>query len=225
MKVGVISDIHGNKDSLDAVLGAFDEQGVDVIVCLGDMIGYFHQSLEVLESIRESNVITILGNHEAYLLEILDCPANRWRGYNLEYVKESIPSRTLRWLQDLPISFSIHSRDLDIAFFHGSPWSPLMEYVYPDYGYFNRFCELPHDIVVLGHTHYQLVKNIGAHSVINPGSCGLPRDGDRRAGAAILDLDDTLSIDLLRVDYAVDAFIATAENENVSSDALKKLKR
>lgn len=225
MKIGVISDIHGNKCSLDAVLGIFDEQDVDIIVCLGDMIGYFHQSLEVLESIRESNVIPILGNHEAYLLGILDCPADSWREYNLGYVKESIPARTLRWLQDLPTSFSIHFRDMDIAFFHGSPWSPLVEYVYPDYGHFNRFLGIPHDIVVLGHTHYQLVKSIGALTVINPGSCGLPRDGDRRAGAAILNLDDTLSIDLLRVDYAVDAFISTAENENASSDALKKLKR
>ncbi len=222
MKIGVISDIHGNKDSLDAVLGALDKQGVDVIVCLGDMIGYFHQSLEVLELVQQSDIIPILGNHEAYLLGILDCPADRWRAYNLEYVRDSISSKTLHWLQKLPESFCMHFKELDLAFFHGSPWSPLEEYIYPDSTQFNRFCGLGYNYVILGHTHYQMVKNIGAVSIINPGSCGLPRDGDPRAGAAILNFDDIASVEHLKVDYAVDSFITSAKNNNVNIDALNK---
>ena len=223
MKIGIVSDIHGNKDSLDAVLGVLDEQGVDTIVCLGDMIGYFHQSLEVLELVQQSDIIPILGNHEAYLLGILDCPADRWRAYNLEYVRESIPSRTLQWLQELPDSFCMHFRDLDLAFLHGSPWSPLKEYIYPDFAQFNRFRELGYDYVILGHTHYQMVKRTGSVSIINPGSCGLPRDSDPRAGVAILNFDDAPSIELLRVDYAIDSFIISAKNSNVNVDALGKL--
>lgn len=223
MKIGVISDIHGNKDSLDAALEALDEHGVDVIICLGDMIGYFHQSLEVLELVQQSDIIPILGNHEAYLLGTLDCPTDRWRAYNLEYVRNSISPKTLQWLQELPESFHMHLQELDIAFFHGSPWSPLEEYIYPDSARFNCFCELGYDYVLLGHTHYQMVKSIGTVSIINPGSCGLPRDGDSRAGAAILNFDDVASIELLKVDYAVDSFITSAKTNNVNMDALSKL--
>ena len=49
MRIGIISDIHGNYSALTAVLDVFDQRNLDTIVCLGDMIGYFHQSLEVLD--------------------------------------------------------------------------------------------------------------------------------------------------------------------------------
>ena len=224
MKIGVVGDIHGNKHSLDAVLALFDDMGVDRIVCLGDMIGYFHQSLEVLELVRQSAITPILGNHEACLLKMLDCSADRWWKYNLEYVRESIPPSTLQWLKELPDSFHINFKGLRFAFFHGSPWSPFEEYVYPDSSHFNRFCGLEYDYVILGHTHYQMFKNIGKVSVINPGSCGLPRDGGCRSGAAIINIDDHVSWELLRVDYAVDSFITAAEEHNVYVDALKRLR-
>ena len=39
MKLGVITDIHGNIAALEAVLAEFSRRGVDEILCLGDMIG------------------------------------------------------------------------------------------------------------------------------------------------------------------------------------------
>lgn len=39
MKIGVISDIHGNIDALDAVLKEIKKENIDKIICLGDFIG------------------------------------------------------------------------------------------------------------------------------------------------------------------------------------------
>ena len=224
MKIGVISDIHGNLPSLEAVLNAFDERDVDTIVCLGDLVGYFHQSLEVLESVIDSNTVTILGNHEAYLLGILDCSIANWFAYNLDYVRSSIPPRVLEWLSGLPRELFMTIDGLNLAFFHGSPWQPLEGYVYPDSTSLSRFTQLPYDFVFLGHTHYQMIKNLRNTTIINPGSCGLPRDGDRRAGAAILHVGNDVQIELLRIEYDVDSFVISAGDKNVNSDALGRLK-
>ena len=42
MKIGIISDIHGNSLALDAVLDDFKRKGVEKVFCLGDlaMAGY-----------------------------------------------------------------------------------------------------------------------------------------------------------------------------------------
>ncbi len=224
MKIGVISDIHGNLPSLKAVLQIFDEKNVDTIVCLGDMIGYFHQSLEVLDLVMNSNIITILGNHEAYLLGILECPKERLAAYNLDNVKNRIDLKRLSWLKGLPRNISMTHEGVNIAFFHGSPWSPLDEYIYPDCTTLSRFSHLPYDFVFLGHTHYQMIKTLGSTTIVNPGSCGLPRDGDCRCGAAIFHIGNGIHIELLRVEYDVGSFINFAKSNNVNSDALERLK-
>jgi len=223
MKIGIISDIHGNLPSLEAVLNAFDERGVDTIVCLGDLVGYFHQSLEVLNLIMNSDIVTILGNHEAYMLGILDCSIANWSAYNLDYVKRSIPPRVLEWLQGLPRELFMTVEDLNLAFFHGSPWRPLEGYVYPDSTSLSRFTQLSYDFVFLGHTHYQMVKTRRNTTIINPGSCGLPRDGGHCASAAIVYVGNDVQIELLHIEYDVDSFILSTREKNVNRDALEKL--
>ena len=62
MKIGVVSDVHGNAK---AMLKAFELMGeVDEMFCLGDCISQYRFSNEVVEILRERNVHTILGNHE-----------------------------------------------------------------------------------------------------------------------------------------------------------------
>ena len=65
MKYGVVSDIHANIQAWDAVLRDMKKQGVDVILCLGDVIGYGPNPAEVLDSCYEHVDYFILGNHDA----------------------------------------------------------------------------------------------------------------------------------------------------------------
>ena len=71
MKVGLISDIHGNKKALDVVLEQLEKENVDKIICMGDLVGGAPMSEEVVKKIisMEQKVIAVRGNHEKYIIE------------------------------------------------------------------------------------------------------------------------------------------------------------
>lgn len=223
MRIGIISDIHGNYLALEAILDAFEAKNVDNIICLGDMIGYFHQSLEVLETLINLDIPVILGNHEAYLLGHIDCSSEQWNTCNLDYVKNSISTKELKWLSSLPKYLNLNIEGKKIACFHGSPYDPLNEYIYPDYNNFDKFINLKYDYIFLGHTHYQMRKMVGKKLVINPGSCGLPRDGDYRACAVVLDIVHNPKQYFIRENYDISRFLESAQLNGVNSKILDRL--
>ncbi|MBU2634787.1 MAG: metallophosphatase family protein [Nanoarchaeota archaeon] len=223
MKIGVISDIHGNLRALEVILRAFQLHSVERIICIGDMIGYFHQSIDVLDRLMKINVECLFGNHEAYLLGHLKCSRENWQIYFLDQVKKNISRKRLNWLSKLPESLEINLNDKYLSFFHGSPWKPLEEYIYPDSNKFDDFATLRWEWIFLGHTHYPMLKHIGNVNIINPGSCGLPRDGDLRASAAIFDSDKE-KIFFIKESYDIQLTIKEALLAGVSSDVIQKFK-
>src|SRR4051795_12090220 len=68
MRVGFISDIHGNLLALDAVLADLSRQEVDRVVCLGD-ICFGPQAPECLERVRELGCPVILGNWDSWSID------------------------------------------------------------------------------------------------------------------------------------------------------------
>ena len=222
MKIGILSDIHGNLRALKAILRAFRSGGVEKIICLGDMVGYYHQSLDVLDLLMKLNVESILGNHEAYLLGYLRCSPENWQVYSLAQIKENISTGHFRWLSTLPNSLELNLGGKHMAFFHGSPWDPLEEYIYPDSNKFDNFTNLPWDYIFLGHTHYPMFKQEGSVTIVNPGSCGQPRDGDLRASAAVFDPGNE-QIFFIRESYNIQSTINEAQLAGVPSEVIKKL--
>ena len=71
MKIGIISDAHGNINALNAVLEEFDKIQVDKIICCGDIIGIGANPEETVQALiqRKNILIAVKGNHEQYLLE------------------------------------------------------------------------------------------------------------------------------------------------------------
>lgn len=224
MKIGVLSDIHGNLRALESVLGAFRSRGVTNIICLGDMIGYFHQSMEVLDRLMGSDIRCIMGNHEAYLLGIETCPSEKWAAYLLEPVKRKAETKHVDWLSALPRSFEINTEGSRIAFFHGSPWEPLEEYIYPDSEKLGEFKTFHWDHVFLGHTHYRMEKKSGRVNIVNPGSCGLPRDGISGASAVVYDPENG-EIQFINESYDVGSTIREARLAGVFPEAIRKLEQ
>ena len=222
MRIGIISDIHGNYSALTAVLDAFDQRNLDTIICLGDMIGYFHQSLEVLDKLMTLDISAICGNHEAYLRGDLSYAPERADIYNLSYVRESISPRALSWVSSLPETLDINIEGIKISLFHGSPWDPLQGYIYPDYTGFREFLKRDSDLFFLGHTHYPLYKKIGSKEIVNPGSVGLPRNGDSRAQAAIF--DSCQGVEFIKEKYDIDRFLTSAQRNGVHPAAIQRLK-
>ncbi|MDZ7548359.1 metallophosphoesterase family protein, partial [Clostridium perfringens] len=69
MKIAAISDIHGNIYSLLKVLEDIDEQRVDLIVCLGDLVGYGPHPNEVIALIKRREIPCLKGNYDASVVD------------------------------------------------------------------------------------------------------------------------------------------------------------
>tara|TARA_R110002049_G_scaffold40732_8_gene123679 strand:+ start:1115 stop:1795 length:681 start_codon:yes stop_codon:yes gene_type:complete len=193
--IGIISDIHGNRAALLAVLSRLDEIGVSHIVCLGDTAGYYSQVNECCELLRGRGVFCLMGNHDWYLVSGARSHRSSSANACLDYQREVITADNLAWLASLSPS----ARRYGIRLAHGGWIDPLEEYVSPTEDYFGAFegCWF-----ASGHTHVPCIFSGGGKTWCNPGSVGQPRDGDPRASFALWDGEH---FELHRVDYDIAA--------------------
>ncbi len=200
MRIGLISDIHSNIYALKSVLKKL--VGMDLILCAGDITGYYPFVNEVFQELEDHNVIFIKGNHDAYLCGDKIKDLNTIELKSFEYTRNHIASINLDRLRTTSLHYELTIDGFKLVMVHGSPWDKLEEYVYPDYPSFERFKEIDADVIILGHTHYPMIKQIGEKLIINPGSCGQPRDYNPRAAFAIFDTLAKSAI-IKRVQYNV----------------------
>ncbi|WP_049928892.1 metallophosphoesterase family protein [Halopiger goleimassiliensis] len=200
MKVGLISDVHGNRVALETVLE--EMPSVDRLLCAGDVVGYNPWPAECVDELRERDVPTVMGNHDAAVAGETPSRFNGMARAGVEYAEAQLSDDQLAWLADLPTER--HACDGRVKLVHGHPDDPdrYTRYTYPR-EFSPRLLE-DEDVLVLGHTHVQGVRKYAEGIVVNPGSVGQPRDGDPRAGYAVVDLE-AMAVDTYRVEYDVDA--------------------
>lgn len=223
MRIGIIADIHGNSLGLAAVLADLEQQRIDCIFFAGDFVGYYPYVNEVFELLRSRSVTCILGNHDSYLLGKLPVTEERRRAYNLDYVDSVIRDDNRAWLAELPTERRFELDGLRWYQCHGSPWA-VEEYIYPNYNAFERFASVEADVVVMGHTHIPLVRWVGRVLLVNPGSCGQPRDYNPLAAYALVDTG-TPSAEIRRVAYDVDTVCRRVETEGFGQELIEILRR
>ena len=203
MKLGLISDIHGNSFAFKAVLGILERQ-VEQILFLGDLVGYYafvNECTEVWE-----RCISVRGNHDEILLQCLVSGSAPTEEYNRRYGSalarslSTLSEKTKDLIRSWPIKRSQQIGNVRVAMYHGAPWDPLNGRVYPDFKDWSRFDECEEDVILLGHTHYPLVQQLPGKLVINPGSVGQPRDHSGSACYGILD-SETMTVHLQRIAY------------------------
>ena len=100
MRVAVISDVHGNRVALDAVLSDMPE--VDGIVCAGDVVGYNPWPAECVAELRERGVPTVMGNHDRAVASGTAFRFNGMAAAGVEYTREVLDDDAMAWLSDLP---------------------------------------------------------------------------------------------------------------------------
>ena len=207
MRIGVISDPHGNVLGLRAVLDALSAADAQQTVCAGDIVGYYPYVNETIDLLRARNVLCIAGNHDRYLRGDFATTPERWKAYQLDYVASVITAANRDWLEALPVSVELELDGATVLVCHGSPWS-TEEYVYPERFNFERFLDVSADVVFLGHTHIPFAKRVTSPQrevlVVNPGSCGQPRDYNPAAAYAVFDTA-TRIVEFGRATYDVDA--------------------
>jgi diadenosine tetraphosphatase ApaH/serine/threonine PP2A family protein phosphatase len=211
VRLAVISDIHGNLEALQSVLEHISARQVDRIICLGDIVGYGANPAECLRLVQDTAHASVLGNHDAAVLsETRRSFFNPYALQALLWTTEQLSDDDKAWIETLPYRFS---RD-DILFVHAAPRVPEQwEYVFSGMEA-RRYGRYFHErICFIGHSHVPGVYPVdpgisGFDSVsrylINVGSVGQPRDGDRRACYGLLDTVSG-SFEHQRVEYDIAA--------------------
>jgi putative phosphoesterase len=192
MKVGLISDVHGNSDALGVVLKALADE-VDQLLFLGDLCGYYPFVADCIDLWGEISITGIRGNHDQILLDCLHKGQGPSEGYRRKYgsalgrVMTDCPVEVRSIIESWPKSREMTLGGRLFAMYHGAPWDLLEGRVYPDSDEWDRFVEIDGDVIVLGHTHHPFSKRHKGKVIVNPGSVGQPRDRASCASYATVD--------------------------------------
>lgn len=191
MRIGIISDIHGNYEALKSVLGELDKMDVSEIHCLGDVVGYYSQVNECCDELKKRGIQSLMGNHDWYMAGGGFCPRSKSVNDCLAYQRKVITSENIEWVK----SFKVFNEIGHIKMVHGGWTDPIDEYLQPSDEY---FAKVSGEIFFSGHTHIQSLNHFNNKVYCNPGSVGQPRDNDPRAAFALF--DDGI-ITLHRIEY------------------------
>jgi putative phosphoesterase len=179
VKVGLISDIHGNFTALSRALELMGD--VDELFCLGDSINQYRFCNETVALLRGREAHVILGNHEEVFFSRLGerARAAAWIDRDL-----------MDWLGSHPHRLDLTLAGRRVLLVHSTPWPSGGAYVLPHHADFARFGETSAEVVAYGHTHQPVAQRVGATLVLNPGSTGEARlvEGRLELSCAVLDL-------------------------------------
>ena len=237
MKTAIISDIHGNKDALIAVLVDIKKRDINSIYNLGDSMYGPLFPIETYEILVESNIQNVRGNCDRILLE------KNFDNPTVQYVQDLLKEEHKIWLSNLP--FSLETKEF--YFCHGTPTSdeiylleemsatgPILKKTEDISSMVNGISQ---NIIFCAHTHVPRVVYLPNNKiVINPGSVGLPayedtfpinhkmESGSPFANYTIVTKqDDDWIVEQIHIPYNRDAAIIQSE-KNGRIDWAKALK-
>jgi predicted phosphodiesterase len=220
----ILSDLHANREALDAVLqhaaGRYDQA-----ICCGDLVGYGADPNSVVDWVRANCLLTIRGNHDKACTGVDDLEwFNPVAKTAAIWTRNNMTPDNAEWTRELPQGpLSVAGAGFQAV--HGSPFDED-EYVIAAEEAGQAFTYLETRLAFFGHTHVQggfiwnhsRVETIMRTSprtdrqtmdidpqcayLVNPGSVGQPRDGDPRAAYCLYDSDASI-VTYFRVPYDI----------------------
>jgi putative phosphoesterase len=175
MKVGMISDVHGDYGALEKTLNKLKtEHQVSRILCAGDLVGRGPEQNGVVDCLRTNEIITVRGNHDEFFYGISEV--------NVTYLK------------NLPIDWRGKIGGLRVFMCHGKPGNNMWG-MYRDHlseTYLKMVLKsLKVDVLVTGHTHLPLLMRVEQGILLNPGSLYTFSSSRQTSKSyAVLNLDD-----------------------------------
>ncbi len=219
MRIGVVSDVHANLEALEAVLAHLERQGPDLLICLGDFVGYGPDPNPCIDLLAPRLRAAVVGNHDVAAIGARSIEDfNLFAQEAIVWTQHALTEVSRAYLGDLP-----HRTEVEgLLLVHGSPRQPVDEYILDTRTARASFVAESFRIALVGHTHQPAVFVESKHRVsaqgllpevplrlrstqryiINVGSVGQPRDGDPRAAYVVLDTKG-LAATLFRVPYPV----------------------
>jgi putative phosphoesterase len=181
-KIGILSDVHGDYESLVNALKRIEELGCGTVLCCGDLVGYGDKPERVVREIRSRNVLCVRGNHD------------RWA---TERPLPGLSAESVEYLKSLPQTLSYKNGDTRILLCHGTPASDMIDIA--PYAHVTDVSEIRQwlaaanaDILIAGHFHQPFkIKMLGSGTVLNPGSAVAKNMGiESSATFGVLNLPD-----------------------------------
>jgi putative phosphoesterase len=234
MRIGLISDIHGNLFALEAVLAELDREKLDDLICLGDVAALGPEPGAVLARLQALGCPVVMGNMDEWLLsppgldttDELDQALIRWHTAQLTDAERA-------YIRAFPATIERSlGAERTLLCFHGSPRSyhDVIVPTTPDDALNEMFEGAHAAILVGGHTHLQMMRRYGDVHLINVGSVGLPGVGAaaqrnhhvRWAEYAIVEADgNRLDISLRRRPLDIKRMLARARSSGMPAPVIE----
>jgi diadenosine tetraphosphatase ApaH/serine/threonine PP2A family protein phosphatase len=213
--LGLLYDVHGNLLALEAVLA---DCPAERFLLGGDHLGFGAWPRETAARLDELDAEWIRGNVDRWMVDAPDAPEPIRRA--IERSRELAGDELCRRMAALPESIA----DGGTLYCHASPLSDMDSfYPEPQDSDAERVMGVEAERLVFGHTHLQFARTgPGGIELVNPGSVGMPLDGDRRAAYAIR--HDDGRIELRRVEYDWQA-AADAVRERIDERPAKRIEQ
>lgn len=165
-KLGLISDVHASSDPLKEALSIFVREKVDLIVCAGDIAGYFEELEATIDLLLEYECSTIIGNHDQAYIDLH---------------ADEAETKQYRFLKSLPETLRYEFESKHIYVVHAHPPSSQhggIKLLDVDGNLINQqkqywqqaLNDTFYDVLIVGHTHQVFAERLGDVLVINPGS-------------------------------------------------------
>jgi putative phosphoesterase len=216
MRILLIADIHGNWPALQAV-----EEPHDLCLCLGDLVDYGLDPGPCIDWVRRRAQYTVRGNHDHGAAQnVVVSGANGFKyltGVTRPLTRARLADEDLRFLATLPLTQMVTVDEMRFLLVHATPRDPLDEYAPADADFWaRRLKDVDADVICVGHTHQPYILEVGDKLVINPGSVGLPRDGDPRAAYAVI---EERRVELKRAEYSIEATLQSVHESPLPDHA------
>jgi predicted phosphodiesterase len=225
MRIAVISDIHGNLEALTSTLKDIYNHQIEMIICLGDIVGYGPNPNECIHLVMEHCHHTVMGNHDAAVFNpLMAQDFNDNAKFAIEWANHELTKESRKFLRTLPMQH----KELDFTAVHSTPYDPHLWYYISsledakfNFNFFNsKFCFIGHthipgiimlneksnEISIIKATDSLDLSKLRDHRfIINVGSVGQPRDRNPKSCYLIIDTE-SLDISFPRVEYDIKTY-------------------
>ena len=230
MRYAIISDLHANKQAMQAVLTDIKSIGADQIICLGDVVGYGPSPVEVLAMAYKNVSCFALGNHDAVVAGIMspDCFNDKAKRL-IEWTCSNLDPKASKFFASFPLV--LNGENFRCA--HGEFEEPRrFGYILDNDHALKSFKITDEQLLFIGHSHIPGIYVLGESGhphwmrpqdfatepvkryIVNVGSVGQPRDDDCRASYCIFDTDKQ-GVLFRRIPFDIDAYRETLRKRKI----------